>query len=227
MTGANKPWCPMAIAFGMISALPFFDAKDAWITPSLVAVVLALLFTVGSFWWIQVRRGRLRGYTSHAYSGAFGPDKLVLVVPIVFHNPAPAPLVVTDLRLRIDGTTRIGTRNDSGVLPIRLRWIASHAAVYPQDETRTYAAAFAVDGRKAIDKFIEFQYDKPPTHLEDGPYCATVEALVEPRRWWAKSRWMAIIEYTFNTQLAIEARASLIPRSNDPDLWGLRDQVWS
>lgn len=216
----------MAIASAMLLALPIFDAKDAWITPSLAAAVLALLFTVSSFWWIQVRRGRLRCYISHAYSGAFAPDRLVLVIPIVFHNPAPAPLVVTDLRLRINGPAN-GTRDDSDVLPIRLRWIASHAAVYPQNETRTFAAAFAVDGRKAIDKFIEFQYDKPPTRLEDGPYRATIQALVEPRSWWARSRWMDVKAYTFNTQLAIEARASLIPRSNDPDLWGLRDQVWN
>ena len=97
---------------------------------------------------------------------------------------------------------------------------------YPKKETRTYAAAFAVDGRKAVEKFIEFQYDKPPTCLEDGPYWASVEALVEPRWWWNRSNWVAIKEYTFNAQLAIEARGSLIPRSNDPDLWGLRDQVW-
>ena len=210
----------------MLLAIPVFDVKDAWVTPSLVAAILALVFTVGSFWWIQVRRGRLRCYISHAYSGAFGPDKLVLVVPLVFHNPAPAPLVVTDLRLRIDGVPgRVSS--DSAALPIRFRWIASHEAVHPKNETRTYAAAFAVDGRKAVEKFIEFQYDKPPTCLEDGPYRATVEALVEPRRWWTQPTWTGIKEYMFNTQLAIEARKSLIPRSNDPDLWGLRDQIWT
>jgi hypothetical protein len=55
---------------------------------------LALLFTVGSFWWIHARRGRLRCYTSHVYSGAYAAGKLVLVLPLVLHNPAPAPLVV-------------------------------------------------------------------------------------------------------------------------------------
>lgn len=208
----------------MVLAIPVFDAKDAWLTPSLVAAILALLFTVGSFWWIQVRRGRLRCYISHAYSGVFGPGKLVFVIPLVLHNPAPAPLVVADLRLRIDGLTGKVSK-DSDELPIKLRWISSHAAVYPKNETRTYAAAFPVDGRKAVERFIEFQYDNPPTCLEDGPYRATVEALVQPQRWRARPKWSELTIYTFNTQLAVEARGSLIPRSNDPDLWGLCDQV--
>src|SRR5690349_5340810 len=117
----------------MIMATPVFDAKDAWLTPSLVASVLALLFTIVSFWWIQVRRGRLNCYISHAYSGAFGPEKLLFVVPLVLHNPAPAPLVVTDLRLRIDGLTGRLSK-DSDKLPIKLRWISSHTAVYPKNE---------------------------------------------------------------------------------------------
>ncbi len=207
------------------TSLPILDAKDAWVTPSLVAAVMALLFTVGSFWWIQVRRGRLRCYTSHAYSGAFSDSKLVLVIPLVLHNPAPAPLVVTDLRLRIQQPNGLSGK-DAGKLPIYLRWIASHTAVYPDNETRRFAAAFVVDGRKAIEAFIEFQRDNSPSILEDGPYEATVEALVEPQRWWRRVSWRKMISYTFNTQLAVEARASLIPRSNDPDLWGMRDQVW-
>jgi hypothetical protein len=205
-------------------AMPVFDAKDAWITPSLAAAAFALLFTVGSFWWIQVRRGRLRCYTSHSYSGSYAPNKLVFVLPLVLHNPAPAPLIVADLRLRID----VGQRSsiDSAELPMNLRWIASHTSVYPKNDTRAYSAAFAVDGRKAVEKFIEFQRDDPPTLLEDGPYNATVEAVIEPRRWWAGRRWQELTSYTFNTQLAIEGRTSLIPRSNDPDLWGKGDQVW-
>lgn len=209
----------------MLLAMPIFDAKDAWITPSVAAAAMALIFTVGSFWWIQVRRGRLRCYTSHVYSGSFAPGKLVIVLPLVFHNPAPAPLVVTDLRLRIDAAKNRVSR-DLADLPTNLRWIASHAAVYPKDETRVYAAPFAVDGRKALEKFIEFQRDDPPTLFEDGPYEAIVEALVAPHRWWSRHRWQGIASYKFNAQLAIEGRESLIPRSNDPDLWGKGDQVW-
>lgn len=83
-----------------------------------------------------------------------------------------------------------------------------------------------MDGRRAIDRFIEFQRDDPPTLLEDGPYVATVEALVEPHGWRTRRRWRKLLSYMFNTQLAVEARASLVPRSNDSDLWGKGHQVW-
>ncbi|MEU9826535.1 hypothetical protein [Micromonospora chersina] len=206
-------------------AMRTFDGKDAWITPSLAVAVMALLFTVSSFWWIQVRRGRLRCYTSHVYSGSFSPTKLVVVVPLVLHNPAPATLVVTDLRLRIDAS-KGGPGIELAAFPMKLRWIASHTAVYPKNETRTFAAPFAVDGRKAVERFIEFQRDDPPSLLEDGPYRATIEALVEPRSRWARPRWSPLLSYTFNSQLAVASRMSLIPRSNDPDLIGEGGEVW-
>jgi hypothetical protein len=201
----------------MLLAVPLFGDKDAWITPSVAVAVMALFVTIGSFWWIQVRRGRLQCYTSHVYTGCFGPKKLVFILPLVLHNPAPAPLVVVDLRLRVNV---LGNRRnkDFAELPIDLRWIASHSAVYPKNETRTFAAPFAVDGRKAVEKYIEFQQDAPPTLLEDGPYQVTVEALVEPQHYWrAPRKWRELITYQFNTHLAVNGRTSLIPRSNDPD----------
>lgn len=195
-------------------ATPIFDGKDAWITPGVAVAVLALVFTVGSFWWIQVRRGRLRCYTSHMYSGAFGPQRLIFIVPLVLHNPAPAPLVVTDLRL-IVGPLAGRETADAGELPLELRWQGSYPEVYPKLDTRSYAAPFAVDGRKAVEKFIEFQCDAAPSLLADGPYGATVEVIVEPRRLWGRGKWQKIVSYTFNTQLAVAPRTSLLPRSND------------
>jgi hypothetical protein len=193
----------------------YAQRPDPWLTPSLVLAGLALLFTIGSFWWIQVRRGRLRGYTSHGYTGAFAPTKHVLILPLVVHNPAPAPLVVTDLRLRIEAP-RGTTRTNVAAPPMNLKWTASHRTVYPENSSREYAAPFVVDGRKAVEKFIEFQIESPATLLDDGPYDATVQALVEPERRWRRRKWRKLLTYTLNAHLAVEARANLIPRSNDP-----------
>jgi|SRR6476469_769286 len=203
----------------MHAAAPLLGDSNAWITPSVAIATFALLFTAGSFWWIQVRRGRLRCYTSHVYTGSFSSSKLVFVVPLVLHNPAPAPLIVIDLQLCVSEQKNRKSR-DADVLPISLRWIASHTAVYPQNETRSYAAPFAVDGRKAVEKFVEFQYDNPPSTLEDGPFYATIEAIVAPRHWSSPARWRKLTAYQFNTQLATGSRANLIPRSNDPNIAG-------
>lgn len=138
----------------------------------------------------------------------------MLVLPLVVHNPAPAPIIVTDLRLRVD--TPRGTAVREPALPIYLSWIASHASVYPQNGSRVYAAPFVVAGRTAIEEFIEFQLDDPASQLELGPYEATIQARVAPARPWRRHSWQQLITYTFNSHLAVEARGNLIPRSNDP-----------
>lgn len=197
-------------------ALPVFDGKDAWITPGLSISILALFFTVLSFWWIHVRRGRLRCYTSHAYSGAFS-SRPILVLSFAFHNPAPAPIAVLDLRLQLSlpEDRSIGKSAEPSVT---LRWIASHSSIYPKNETREYMSAFAVDGRKIVEKFIEFQAESSGSSLNDGPYRATVEALI-PSRWSKRNshRWREVASFAFNSQLAQDDRSRLIPRSNDPD----------
>jgi hypothetical protein len=83
----------------MSRALPLIGASNAWITPPVVISVCALLFTVGSFWWIQARRGRLRAYGPHAYGGCLAGNKKLFIHPLIIHNPAPAPLAVTNARL--------------------------------------------------------------------------------------------------------------------------------
>ncbi|MFF0659187.1 hypothetical protein, partial [Micromonospora tulbaghiae] len=83
----------------MDAALPLLGATNAWITPPVAISVTALIFTLASFWWMQVRRGRLRVETGHVFSGAITSNKIVLDIPLVFHNPAPACLVVADIKL--------------------------------------------------------------------------------------------------------------------------------
>ncbi|GAA0909345.1 hypothetical protein [Virgisporangium aurantiacum] len=197
-------------------ALPILGATNAWITPPVVITVSALIFTVASFWWIQVRRGRLRVDTGPIYSGAITSNKIVLHVPLVFHNPAPASLVVADIKLHLSGGTDDANSPDRKALPKRMFWIAFHGSVYPEsDKHRQFAMPFAVDGRKSVERVIEFQWDNPETQLEDGPYTATVEVLVLPQR-WRRRRWRTLCTYQLRTDLWSGARAALIPRTNDP-----------
>ncbi|MDT5119582.1 MAG: hypothetical protein QOE30_5321 [Mycobacterium sp.] len=200
-------------------AMPIFGASNAWITPSLVASACALLFTVGSFWWIQVRRGQLRSYPPQVYSAAFTPNKIIIVLPLVIHNPAPAPLAVIGLRLWIESTEDRAVetdalRTDRAALPGLLPWIACRADIY--SDKRTYNAPFAVDGRRVVEKFVEFQWERPPVTLDNGPYVATVEVRTAPSRWWQKKdQWRRLMRFELNTQLSAESRASFLARTND------------
>jgi hypothetical protein len=196
----------------MLSTMPVFGAKDAWITAPLAISLLALGFTVASFWWIQVRRGRLHAYTGYVFTAAIAQHKTVIYIPMVFHNPAPAPQAVVDLRLRIeDGAAGA----DRAALPLGLFWIATHTTIYPDSNNRrTYASPFAVEGRKNLEKVVEFQAENVKTDLLDGPYQATVEVRVQPRRWWSRS-WRPVLKFDLNSQLWTNDRGSMLTRSND------------
>lgn len=196
--------------------MPLIGAANAWITPSVATSVLALLFTVASFWLIQVRRGRLRIDTGHTLSGALLSDKSIIYLPLVFQNPAPAALVVADLRLVLE---QLPSSPAASYLPARLFWIASHAAVYPETgKHRDYAFPFPVEGRKAVSKVIEFQWEGQTHGLEHGPYKASVEALVTPQR-FNRKRWKRLLTVDLHTELWDATRDRLLPRSNDPEYY--------
>jgi hypothetical protein len=52
---------------------------------SIVIAVAALLFTVGSFWWLN-RRGRLVGAAPDAYAIANPPHDLLIRFPLAIFN---------------------------------------------------------------------------------------------------------------------------------------------
>src|SRR5690242_15944080 len=164
MGNVQSPWQPHPRArrctVPRVSySLPLLGASNAWIAPPVIISVCALLFTVASFWWIQTRRGRLRLYTGHVLSGVL-VKKAIVYLPFVFHNPAPATLTVADLRLNIEGGSGGPDDVDRLVPPGKLFWIASHDAVYPESgKHRQYAMPFAVEGRKAVGRVIEFQWE--------------------------------------------------------------------
>jgi len=203
--------------------MSLFGTDKAWITPSVTIAVLALLFTVGSFCWIQVRRGRLIVYPPSTYAGSSGSQKLVLILPLVFYNPAPAPIVVLGLRLKIESRTTskrkaneasptVGSA-DEQVLPALVYWHATNSVLYNPTNSggwRVFASPFAVDGRRAAEKFIEFQWNPPLTRLGRGPYLVTIEVKTAHR-----SRWQATDSFLLNTQLSMDNREALIVRPND------------
>src|SRR5919199_554356 len=65
----------------------------AW---SLVVAVMALLFTVASFWWLYVRRGSLIVGRPGTY--AYAPRPVRLRLPLAFYNTGASALIVSDLQ---------------------------------------------------------------------------------------------------------------------------------
>lgn len=85
---------------------------------TLVIAVLALLFTVGSFWWLSARAGRLTLATPRTYAYAGPAGTLRLRFPLTFYNTGARDLIVEDLRVT------------SADFPADLRWITTRQASF-------------------------------------------------------------------------------------------------
>jgi hypothetical protein len=73
--------------------------------------VCALLFTVGSFWWLYLRRGKLVVTAPQTYAAFLDERRLILLFPLVFHNTGARDYVVRDLRVRF-GDESVGVPLD-------------------------------------------------------------------------------------------------------------------
>jgi hypothetical protein len=142
---------------------------------------LALLFTVGSFWWLQARQGRLRSYPPHTFALALNPGQAVFRFPLVLYNTGPKPIIVKEMRLSFPKETGIAY----------LLWRASMSQIKPDaNDARQLPAVFSVPGRTAQQHFIEFGIDQkdplPGIDLKGQEYLVLVEVLLGHKRKWRR-----------------------------------------
>lgn len=192
----------------------------------MVVAILALLFTVTSFWWIQARRGRLQTFPPLSYAGAFTEQDVIVSLPLVLHNTGPAPIVVLDFRLRIDKTEQQFASTEGGgqhperaLLPFYLSWRGVQMQLEPAGELRGerhgerhMPSPFPVEGRRAVERFIEFGRKRPALVPVNGPYMATVEVKLAHR-----PSWHPLLSFALHTELAEDDRDQYLARSNDPE----------
>lgn len=174
-------------------------------TPSIVISILALLFTVSSFWWIQVRRGNIVCAIPRTYASDFGNDRVIVVLPLVLHNTGPAPIVIEDFRLWL-------TKPDWET-PLLYRWQAVQPGIIPAPPNggRVFPSPYPVEGRRAVERFIEFGCKTSGFAPTDGPYEAKVEIKMSH-----KDDWLGLATFDLNTQLSRETRGFIV-RPNDPE----------
>ncbi len=141
---------------------------------ALVIAVLALLFTIGSFWWIHAREGKLEVAQPHAYAFASKPR---LRMPLAFYNTGAKALVVANLRLRVEGDPDRS----------QLEWITTRAVLRPEtDDGFAYATPFAVEGRSTKEVFAEFG-DGLGWSPAPGSYRRLrLDAVIHPSQEWAE-----------------------------------------
>jgi len=105
----------------------------------IIIACFALLFTVGSFWWMNWRKGTLKVWPPRSYAATGGRNALNIQLPLVMFNTGPTPIVVRNLRVLFP--------DEPEKLTVPLQAIVGKLA----DDTggREWATGFPVRGREA------------------------------------------------------------------------------
>ena len=149
------------------------------VLPILVSIG-ALLFAIGSFWWMHWRKGRLYVSPSRSYAAHGSEDgPLVLKLPLVLFNSGALPIVVQNLRVHISQNSSSATLN----------FIATSPSL-SNNEGRELAVQFPVLGRKAVSNYFEFQRRPGRFVFSEGAYRIRIEALLD-----RKQRWRKLVEF--------------------------------
>ncbi len=143
---------------------------------AIVISALALLFTVGSFWWLHARRGQLISFEPHTYAAAITREPGVRIrLPLVLYNEGATPIVVQNLRLSFPGEP------NSTELP----WITLRHQIKPEKgESYDFRSVFAVGGRTAHQIFPEFGAASLGFTLEAKDYPVLIEAKLGHEKKW-------------------------------------------
>lgn len=173
-------------------------------TPAIIIAGCALLFTVISFWWINVQRGRLKSFEPHTFAAYISRDRVRIRFPLVFHNTGAVPIVIQNLRLRF-------LQKSSPAAPA-LPWIATRSHIKPEkDDGHAFPAVFAVAGRTAYQTFQEFGAPSLGFILCAEDYRVRLEAKLGHRK-----KWRRILEFTFRAE-RISDPGRFITYENNPN----------
>ncbi|MGI5290905.1 hypothetical protein ACQEVF_47385 [Nonomuraea polychroma] len=153
------------------------NAAGSWISSAALMSALALVFTVGSFWWIHARRGKLVTYEPHTFAAYVRAKYVRFRFPLALYNDGPVPIVIQDLRLILE----------HGVELQAVPWQGTKQQLMPVNgDSIDLPAVFAVDGRKVLQIFAEFGASKSVPAIEPVTYIAHVEARIDDAEHWAE-----------------------------------------
>ncbi|MEV7648187.1 hypothetical protein [Arthrobacter sp. NPDC089319] len=175
---------------------------------------LALFFTIGSFYWLQARKGRLKLYPVITFSGFWNKSRLVLRLPMILFNSGACPRVITALRLV--------TTDDKGT-NIELECHSFRRTIGPTSEDmEDMAHAYTIPPRQVVTKYAHFAVDSLPAFNQAGPVSFQVQALVDDSTVWRKLGDLVV-------HIEIMYTSSYITYSNNPGVWptNLKDDAES
>ncbi len=150
-------------------------------TVSILIAVLALLFTVASFWWLNARSGRLLGSIPTTFAMFFDNSTARFRIPVILYNTGAKTTVVESLRLAI-----IGSGNEP------LEWVTTGTRLRPiEGEKDDFATPFAIEGRRVIRIFPDFKETPPSWRPQPG---STHQMAIQAYT-LGKRQWRTVVEF--------------------------------
>lgn len=171
---------------------------------SAFVALLALLFSVGSFWWIHARKGSLVSYPVITFSGLIDASELQIRIPVVIYNTGAAPSVIRAMKL-----TYVGV--DKKVHTLQSQTFLK--TIDPKDSHSDFVHAFAIPGRTVITKHVKFVEASAPSTAPGKETLFVLQVLRDENAGWTGLRAIRI-----HTGLLIDR---LITMSNDPAHWNV------
>lgn len=152
-------------------------AMDGPEIAAIAIAVLALLFTVGSFWWLNARRGSLTAVVPPVYAFVGG---FRLRFPVAVFNDGAVPLLIIDLRIAISGA---GT----------YEWLTTRTSLKPKgDDGHEFAVPFSVTGRGTGTVIAEFGGDYDWLPQAGASHEIHLEALID-----GEADWIELVTFTW------------------------------
>lgn len=172
-------------------------------TPIIIST-LAILFTIGSFWWMNWRRGRLQLWPPRSYAAKGGADQLTIQLPLVMFNTGPTPIVVRNLRVVLPEEADMPTASFQATVPK----LAS-------TEGREWATGFPVRGREAVRVIGQFINKQTGVVFTAKTYVVEVQA-----RLGTGNRWVSLLRFDLKVtdQHLPQLNETFIAHDNELDL---------
>ncbi|MDD5515646.1 MAG: hypothetical protein PHX71_09940 [Synergistales bacterium] len=170
---------------------------------AMVISILALTFTIFSFWWMNWRKSKIIVGDPRSFTLATqGLDELLIVqLPLVFYNSGAATQVVQNLRLTLEQNNKKSSKLNFN----------NTVSDLSSNDGRTWGRQFPIEGRKTYSNIFVFQ-KKPGKFIPTPGKC---KAILEWKS-YDDMTWKQL--HTFNLLInknITEKMGRLIPYDND------------
>ena len=176
---------------------------------SLLISLFALAFTIGSFWWMNLHKGKILVGTPRAFAAiSQGLRGMLLVrLPLLFYNDGAHTIIIYNLRLTLKQKER-----KSAVL-----YFNQTVDKLTGEQADNWAIQFAVAGRKTSFAICEFVRLKEGNFVFAAEEC---EAILEVK-YDESGKWRQLKRFNLQTPekclVTLNAKGPILAYDNDPD----------